>query len=374
MHSRFSFLILCITFCSVVPNFTAVAQEVHDDYQGTWRGKVMSIEATEERLIPGTDTEHVYQTIVAEVLEGPLAGQVITIENDYLELDAGDRFYFNHYVYIDGSVAYGVINIDRRGSLWFLVALFAGAVIAFGGWQGLRSLAALAGSFLVIFYLLMPGILAGWNPLVASASVAGGVLFAAIFFTHGFTRESTVAYVGTMLAVFLTSVLAIGSVAVTDLTGFASEASVYLNFNTNGTIDFTALLIGAIIIGVLGVLDDIAITQAAVVTELYRSNPEQSRLAVYRRALRVGREHVGALVNTLVLAYTGASLPLLLHYYSASSSFAMAVNSELFATEIVRTIVGSIGLVMTVPIVTLLAVVYLKDYVPKHEHHHHHSH
>jgi uncharacterized membrane protein len=133
-------------------------------------------------------------------------------------------------------------------------------------------------------------------------------------------------------------------------------------------------LLGAIIIGVLGVLDDIAVTQAAVVTELYNSNPNLSRRDVYKKAIRVGREHVGALVNTLVLAYTGASLPLLLHFYMASPSISMAINTELFATEIVRAIVGSIGLILAVPIVTILAVFYLKDYKPKHAHSHVHHH
>jgi uncharacterized membrane protein len=230
------------------------------------------------------------------------------------------------------------------------------------------------GSFLAIFYILMPGILGGWNPLLASILVASGILFAVIFFTHGFNRESLVAYTGTMLAVFLTGILAIFSVHLTDLSGFASEATTYLNFSTRGALDFTSLLIGAIIIGVLGVLDDIAVTQAAVVTELYDSNPSLSRREAYKRALRVGKEHVGALVNTLVLAYAGASLPLLLHFYVSSSSLSMAINTELFATEIVRTIVGSIGLIMTVPIVTGLAVFYLKGYKSKHGHSHGHGH
>lgn len=217
----------------------------------------------------------------------------------------------------------------------------------------------------------MPGIIGGWHPLLISTLVASGILFAAIFFTHGFNRESYVAYAGTMIAVVITSLFAVFSVYLSDLSGFADEAAVYLNFNTQGSLDFTALLLGAIIIGVLGVLDDIAVTQAAVVTELYRSNPELGKLEVYKRALRVGREHVGALVNTLVLAYAGASLPLLLHFYIASSSITMSINNELFATEIVRTIVGSIGLILTVPIVTALAATYLQYYTPKKERHVH---
>jgi len=350
------------------------AQEIHNDYQGTYRAKVIKIESEELRAIPGTDTEHLYQEIKVEVLDGPEAGRTITIENDYLELDKGDKFYFNHNIYIDGTEVYAVVNIDRRGALILFGLLFVGAVIAFGGWQGVRSLLALGGSFAAIFYVLLPGLLHGWNPLLLSVIVASGILAAAIFFTHGLNRESAVAYGGTMVAVFLTGILAIIAVHMSDLSGFVSEESVYLNMNTGGSLNFTGLLLGAIIIGVLGVLDDIAVTQAAVVTELYNSNSNMERREVYKRALRVGREHVGALVNTLVLAYAGVSLPLLLYFYMSPISFWSLVNSEIFATEIIRAIVGSIGLIMTVPIVTGLAVFYLKGYKPTHSHSHSHGH
>ncbi|MCB9815265.1 YibE/F family protein [Candidatus Nomurabacteria bacterium] len=366
----YSFTIFALVFLPDV----SFAQQIQNDYQGTYRGKVTEIQSEELREIPGTNTDHLYQTIKAEILDGPKKGEVITIENDYLELDKNDKFYFNYNIYIDGSVDYAVVNIDRRDSLILFGLLFVGAVVSFGGWQGVRSLVALGGSFVAIFYVLLPGLLQGWNPLLISLLVASGILAAAIFFTHGFNRESVVAYSGTMIAVFLTGILAIIAVHMSDLSGFASDESVYLNMNTDGLLDFTGLLLGAIIIGVLGVLDDVAVTQAAVVTELYDSNAKLSRREVYKRALRVGREHVGALVNTLVLAYTGVSLPLLLYFYMSPISFWSLVNSEVFATEIIRAIVGSIGLIMTVPIVTALSVFYLKGYKSKHSHNHSHGH
>jgi len=366
-------IILTSLFFLVIPG-AIVAQEVHNEYQGTWRAKVLNILNSEVKEIPGFDTTQLFQTIEVEILDGPQVGKVITIENDYLELKKGNKFYFNYMVDINGTERYGIINIDRRGSLLLLVAIFMATVILFGGWQGVRSLLALFGSFFVIFYLLMPGLLAGWNPLLTSFLVASGILFGAIFFTHGFNRESAVAYFGTVFAVLITGVFAIIAVKLTSLSGFVGDESTYLNLNTNGTLDFTGLLLGAIIVGVLGVLDDIAVTQAAVVTELYNSNPNLTKLEVYRSAMRIGREHVGALVNTLVLAYTGASLPLLLYFSVSDMSFDSVINLEIFATEIVRAIVGSLGLIFTVPVVTMLAVVYLKGYKPKHGHSHTHHH
>lgn len=344
----------------------------HEDYQGTFRGKVIEIISEETREVPWIGIEEVFQIIKVEVLDGPKIDQVLIMENDYLELDKGDRIYFNYNLNGNGNESYRVINKDRRGSLLLLAAIFVMVIITFGRWQGVRSLIALVGSFLAIIFVLLPGILNGWNPLLVSFAVAGGILFLAIFFTHGFNRESVVAYSGTMVAVVLSGLFAVFAVFITDLSGFTSDETIYLDLNTGGKLNFTALLLGAFIIGFLGVLDDIAVTQAAIVSELFNSNPQMERREVYRRAMRVGREHVGALVNTLVLAYTGASLPLLLYFQLGPASFLMSLNLEIFATEIVRTIVGSTGLILTVPIVTFLAVRYLKGYKSDHEHTHPH--
>lgn len=363
-------IVFLIIVASLIP-LSISAQEFYNGYQGTYRGEVLEIVSQEQREILGTDTEHIFQTIRTEVLDGPNKGEKIIIKNDYLELEKGDKFYFNHLVDINGLEMFSVVNIDRRGSLIFLTMIFVLAVVLLGGKQGVRSLVALVGSFLAIFYILLPGLIHGWDPIVASSLVASGVLFLAIFFTHGFNRESLVAYGGTMLAVLITGFLAVFAVNTSHLSGFASDESTYLYFNTKGTLDFTALLLGAIIIGILGVLDDIAVTQAAVVSELYDSNPNISKGEVYRRAIRIGKEHASALVNTLILAYTGASLPLFLYFYTTPSSMSSIVNMEIIATEIVRAIVGSVGLILTVPIVTILAVVYLKGYKSKHHAHKH---
>ncbi len=374
---------LCLTLLSLttysllVPNLASAKTELHNDTKGIWRAEVIEITESGTRIITGTETETDFQTIRAQVLDGPEINTVINIEDDYLKLDVGEKFYFTHSIFIDDSEAYAVLHRDRSTELLFLVLIFCAAVIALSKWQGVRSLVALAGSFITIFWVLLPGVLAGWNPIVASGLVAAIILFGAIFFTHGINRESAVAYAGTMIAVGLTVMFAMFAVSLTSLTGFASEGSVALNFITRGGVDLTSLLLAAIIIGVLGVLDDIAVTQAAVVTELFSADKTQSRKTVFVKALRVGREHVGALVNTLVLAYTGAALPVLLYYYASASSISMSLSSELFATEIVRMIVGSVGLIVTVPIVTGLAVWYLKDYQPKHasqRSHHGHSH
>ncbi|MCA9355087.1 YibE/F family protein [Candidatus Kaiserbacteria bacterium] len=203
-------LILCSILFFLTTATFSYAQELHSEYQATWRGEVLEVEGQEMRVIPGTGTEHLYQTLHIEIIDGPRKGEKLSIENDYLELKKGDKFYFNYLKYIGGEEIYSIINIDRRDSLIFFTLLFVVTVVAFGGWQGVRSLVALAGSFFAIFYILLPGLLQGWNPLLVSFAVASAILFGAIFLTHGFNRESSVAYAGTMLAVLFRSIVHCG--------------------------------------------------------------------------------------------------------------------------------------------------------------------
>lgn len=368
-------LLLLLFFIFTIP-LGVFAQELIQDEVEIIRARVIEVVSQEKKEVPGTDVQSIYQTIKAEILEGEKEGEVIIIENDFLVLKKGDKFFLRHSIDgLDGREMYSVRDIDRQGVMLGFIILFAVVVIIFSGRQGLRSLISLIGSFLVILYILVPSLLKGYPPILTSIAIAVVILFLAIYLTHGFNKESTVAFTGTVLAVIFTGILAYLGVTLTRLSGFASEEAVYLNFNTRGALDFAGLLLGGIMIGVLGVLDDIAVTQAAVVNEIYSSAPHLSRRDVYKKALRVGKEHVGALVNTLALAYTGASLPLLLLFSTTDSSAESIINQEVFATEIIRTVVGSIGLILTVPITTLLAVYLLKGYKGKHYNHTHpHAH
>jgi uncharacterized membrane protein len=363
--------------CILVPS-DIFAQELYQDLQGVWRARVIEVMETRTEIVPGTNVENSVQTLQVELLEGEREGEIVVFENDYIQLEKDDTFYLNYLVPITGGEIYSVREIDRRASMGLLVVLFVAVILVFGGKQGLRSLLSLAGSLLVIVYLLVPALVEGYSPVPVSIGVAAAVLFFAIFFTHGFNKRSLIAFVGTIVAVGITGLLAYVSIEGTGLTGLGSDESVYLNLGTGGQLDFVGLLLAAVIIGALGVLDDIAITQVAVVRELFGAGNHLTKWDVYRKAMRVGREHVSALVNTLVLAYTGAALPLLLLFSLSDSGWLTIVNREIFATEIVRALIGSIGLVLTVPITTLLAVIVLEKYrgqISKEETHgHHHAH
>jgi uncharacterized membrane protein len=205
----------------------------------------------------------------------------------------------------------------------------------------------------------------GYSPLLITVLVSSLIIVLGSYVTHGFTKTTSAAVVGMVLTVVLTGLFAYWSVKITRLSGFGSDEVVYLNLNAGGNIDIVGLLLGGIIIGLLGVLYDAAIGQAVSVDELTRLAPHVSRKKIYERAVRIGREHIGALVNTLAIAYVGTSLPLLLLFMQSESATPLQIiNTEVFATEIVRIMIGSIGLVLAVPITTLVAVWML---VRKHE-------
>jgi len=351
--------ILLTTFCALIPFFTLQAQEVFDREEFI-KVKVLTVISEEEKTLPGTNIQSTQQTLEVEILDGENKGEVVTLQNDYIPLDKGDTAFVRHLIRSeDGVEFYTVSDPNRLPALLFFVALFVAVVFIFGGWQGIRGLLSLLGSFLVIMYVLLPGILKGIPPLLLSIGVSSIIIVVGSYITHGFNKTTSSAVIGMIITVVFTGIMAYLSVIFTYLTGFESEEATYLNFSTDGNLDFVGLLLGGIMIGLLGVLYDVAIGQAVSVEELHSVGPHLSKKTIYKRALRIGREHIGALVNTLAIAYVGASLPLLLFFYSSSASALLTINREMFAVEIIRTMIGSIGLVLAVPITTLVAVFIL---------------
>jgi uncharacterized membrane protein len=337
---------------------TVAATQVQDvaDTVVTYKAQVTKVVNNGEQEVAGTGVSENDQTITAVILDGDEVGQTVTVDNTYVMLNVGDVFYLVHDTNpTDGTDYYSVSDPVRLPAVGIIFLIFLACVFVFGGWQGVRGLISLAGGLLLIFYVLLPGILAGYSPVLISIGVSALIVVVGSYITHGFNKTTSAAVIGMIVTIAITGLFAHFAVDYTKLSGFSNEESVYLNFSTNGTINFQGLLLGGILIGLLGVLYDIAISQAITVEELHRIGPHVPRWHIYRRAIRVGREHIGALINTLAIAYVGVSLPLLLLFYSSSTGWAMTANQEIFSTEIVRILIGSIGLVIAVPITTLIA-------------------
>lgn len=249
---------------------------------------------------------------------------------------------------------YQITDSQRGTSLLVLAVLFALAVVALGRWRGLLALLGLAISAVILVAWLVPALLEG-RPALPTATVgAGAVMLTVLLLAHGPSVRTATAIVGTAASLLLTLGLATAFVEVSSLTGLTSEEATFVQALFGG-LDLRGLLLAGIVIGALGILDDVTVTQVSTVYELRAADPTMGTRALYRAGLRVGRDHVASLVNTLLLAYAGASLPLLVIFTTSGEGLVGTLTNGVVAEEVVRTLVGSIGLVAAVPLTTALA-------------------
>ncbi|MEV6942704.1 YibE/F family protein [Streptomyces sp. NPDC051172] len=252
------------------------------------------------------------------------------------------------------DLQYSVADVNRRFPMALLAGIFALAVVVVGRMRGLMALIALAVSFLVLTFFILPAILQGSDPLLVAVIGSSAIMLIALYMCHGLSARTSVAVLGTLLSLVLIGLLGSEFIGWAALTGNTDDNTGLIH-GLYPSIDMSGLLLAGVIIGSLGVLDDVTVTQTSAVWELHEANPSMGWRGLYRAGIRIGRDHIASVVNTLVLAYAGAALPLLLLFSIAQSSVGTVANSELVAEEIVRTLVGSIGLVASVPVTTLLA-------------------
>ncbi|GAA3546604.1 YibE/F family protein [Nonomuraea rosea] len=287
------------------------------------------------------------------VEDGPDVGKDVT-----LRLPSGpgaQRFAADDAVILlrDTDGAYQISDHDRATSLWLFGAAFALAVIAFGRWKGVTALVGLAVTFVLLLTFVIPGILEGRSPMLVAIVGAAAIMLAVLYLTHGFSVPTSMAVLGTLASLTLTGLLSYGALGFARLNGITDDSAMTLGMSLS--IDTQGLLLASIIIGALGVLDDVTVTQAVTVAELAHANPSYGFARLYRAAGRIGRAHIASVINTIILAYAGASLPLLLLFSIGEQPLGDVLTTPVIAQEIVRSIVGTLGLIAAVPITTALA-------------------
>ena len=248
--------------------------------------------------------------------------------------------------------------------LGIVAAIFAAVVVVVGGLRGARSLVALALTLVVVVKVVVPLLLRGYDPILLAVGIGSAVTVVTLLLTEGPGRVTLSASLGTMSALVLTALLAAAFTAAAEFTVIqGSEEIAFLIPLIGERVDLQGILLAATVFGALGVLDDVTVTQAATVEQLHRAQPMATRAGVVGRAMRIGRSHIAATVNTLVLAYLGAGLPLLLLFALSAQAPMTVLNSEIVAVEVIRALVGSIGIVAAVPLTTLVAALLI---VPAH--------
>jgi len=293
------------------------------------------------------------------VIEARLPGQDPMAGYQLPPFEEGDRVEVYFSPGPNGQRVHVVADWVRRPALGWLIGLFLLVSVVVARFKGLRAFLATAASLAIVIGFVVPRIVDGAHPVPISLLGVSAILILAIYFVHGVSWSTTAALIGTFLAAVVTMLLGIVFTDLAHLTGFGSEDAAMIAA-TAPNIALRGLMLAGLMIGALGALTDITIVQAAVVRELAHADPDWDVRALYQRGMNVGLDHIGSLVNTLVLAYTGAALPLLVLLGQGEIGFARAVNLELIAAEVVHTLVGSIGLILAVPVTTLIAAVMFR--------------
>lgn len=317
-----------------------------------------SVEETPDGIFPS-------QKVELRILNGDEKGKTITIDHGDLfvikeeqKVTTGDLVIITKPGSSPKPDFYYISDWYRTNGILIILAIFVALAIFFGRKKGLTSLLGLGFTILVIFYGMVPAIIRGTNPLTVAVIGALTIAVISLYLSHGFSKRTSVALLSTVITLVLAFVLDVVFVYLAKLSGTGSEESFYLQFDM-GSIDLRGLLLAGILLGVLGVLDDVTTAQSAAVEELQKANNSLSITELYQRGLSIGREHIASLINTLVLAYVGVSFPLILLFaLNKTTPLWITLNSNFIAEEIVRALVGSSTLILAVPITTFLAAYF----------------
>lgn len=348
------YIVAIILVASILAIFFAVPKLESKDII---RGKVIKIE--KESIVNSVTGINIKEQNILVLTEVDNIKREIPVLNDFTPVEVGDSVFMSYSLF-GNEENFEIKDLNRNKGILLLVFLFIFLVILTSGKKGFYSLIGLIGSFAVIIAFIVPMILKGFDPIAIGISGSFLILLESLYVSYGFNKKSISALVGITITLILVGVLASMAVKALHFTGFSNEGALYLNMEANNSLNLTSLLITGIIIAAIGILDDVAITQASTVFNIFSIDPTLNSKKLFGRAMSVGKDHISAVVNTLILAYTGASLPLILLLYLRNTPVDFFISYEIVSEEIIRTLIASSGLLLAVPLTTIIAVFFCK--------------
>lgn len=362
-------ILTLILSLSLSPNITRADDEVDTNKPKTAEAQILKVLDQKETLREN-GSKAIQQNLELGILTGPLKGQVENyIGISGIDVVSSREYKVNDKVLVSynrdetGQYIFYVTDYVRTKSLLWLALIFTTVILIVGGKKGVMALFSLIISFFIIIKVLVPLVFAGYDPLIVGIGISFLILLALIYLTEGWNKKSHISVLSIAISLTVTAGLALLFGCLSRLSGSSNEEIIFLIDAISVPINFHNLLLAAIIIGTLGVLDDVVVGQVESVQQLRTANPNLKSFEVFKMAMKIGQAHLGAITNTLFLAYVSASLPLVLLFSIGQEPFLTVnqiINNEDIATEIVRTLVGVISLCLSAPIATLLAVKYLK--------------
>jgi len=353
-----------ITVYAVVSNKYVKAQETDTQVPTptTYKGLVLDIVDEGTKEIYGTTQQYVVYKI--RILNGDKKGNEVEVTSPIYddvtsyEFSPGNKVLLFNSVGPSGEEQYFITDYLRTSPMIFLAIIFSVLIILISKKWGISSLISLAFSFLVIFKFMLPRLAAGSNPVFIT--IVGSIIIIPVTFylSHGLNKKTTIALISTVVSLIITGLLAAAFMKFVNLTGYGTEEAFFLQYAKNEIVNIKGLLLAGIILGTLGVLNDVTISQVSTVFQIKKANKKMTEIETFHKAMKDGHDHITSMVNTLVFVYTGAALPLFLLFINSPVSSFEIINSEIIAKEIIRTLVGSIGLILAIPISTLIASRY----------------
>ena len=361
--------LLLLSFLFTFQNIYAQEQQLENEDEIIEQDEYLEgviVEILEEKDIEFGEQTQKYQKLKIEITKGSLKGEEIVIENgdspmsQVILYSKGDTVLISHSFSNDDNDVFYITDFVRTKGIVILFILFILLSVTIATKKGFFSLISMMITFVILFSFVLPQIQSGKNPVVIAILASIVIIPITFYLSHGFEQKTSIAILGTSIALVITGILSNIFVNLTYLTGTSSEESLFLQTSGGLQYNLKGLLLAGIIIGTLGVIDDITISQTAIVYQLYSLKNDISFSQLFKKSIEIGKDHIASMINTLILVYTGASLPLLLLFMSSTRPFGEILSYEVVTTEIVRTLVGSIGLILAVPITTYLACHFVK--------------
>lgn len=356
---KYFFSLFLIIFSFFLFAKTSLAVDIY------YRAQVTKI--LEDKLISIEEKTQRYQKLELKIVDSRLPNKPLVVVDNGSFLTINQNYYqINDWLYLtqfndptSNQTTYQIADYDRSQSIFLLFLIFIILVLLITSWHGLRSLLSMAISFLVIFFFILPNLYSGRNPYLIVSLAIAFIIPTTFYLSHGLNKKTTSAIIGTIISLSIAIILSLFFTSLAKLSGASSEESSFLLSLKPGVFNLKSFLLSGIIIGVLGVIDDITISQSAIVSQLKLSNPKNKK--IFSQAMAIGKDHISSMINTLILVYAGASLPLLLLFVDTQLPLNQLISFEPIAEEIIRTLIGSISLIIAVPITTLIATKIIKD-------------
>jgi uncharacterized membrane protein len=344
---------ILLTLILLLTTVTPIRAQI--DETQTSRGRIQEVNQVDcEASIDENYICYTY-TVILKDNEKSIVTMPSTLESSQKPFKVGDSVYLTQLEDLDGENTWSITGYARGNTILICTLAFILLAIVIGGLRSLGSILSLIGSFIIIYFFIIPQIISTGKIVLIGYIGVFLILILGMYLSHGFRKLTSISLIATLVGVGIVSVLSLIVLEILNINGLGDETAFLLSSQMNGEINIKLLFFISILIGAAGVLDDVTIGQVSSMYEIYKANPKLTTKQLYNRTMNVGREHVSSMINTLFIVYAGSSLPLVVLMYLSNRDLETLISIDMISEEIARTLVISMSLLLVVPISTYIS-------------------